>query len=237
MASAFPPAPAANPGAIYGFNDSATMRIYYHEASVYTTQKFIDFGLTNKGFQFNNITVNRAGTPTANHDQSALELWTPVPPATPDSLVGHAGYVDGILGLNTKLTFPNLSTIAHRPDYISVLRATLIVRPAPGSYTTTWRLPPQLSLYSTDQNNEPSVPQVNPATGGLQTGNMTVDFLNPLNTFYSYDVTNFVKAQIINNAVTANQDGLLLAVPLPGATTQFLKGRCWPISQTRFYKE
>ena len=52
---------------------------------------------------------------------------------------------------------------------------------------------------------------------------MTVDFLNPLNTFYSYDVTNFVITQIVNNSVTANQDGLLLTVPLPANTTQFLR--------------
>ncbi len=51
------------------------MRIYYHEASVYTTQKFIDFGITNKGFQFNNITVNRTGSPTANPDQTGARAW------------------------------------------------------------------------------------------------------------------------------------------------------------------
>ncbi len=56
---------------------------------------------------------------------------------------------------------------------------------------------------------------------GLQQGNMTVDFLNPLNTIYSYDVTNFIKTQIINNSVTASQDGLLLEVPSPAGTTQF----------------
>jgi hypothetical protein len=208
-------------GAIYGFNDSATMRIYYHEASVYTTQKFIDFGITNPSFQFNNITVNRAGSPTAGIINPVY--YGQIPPATPDSLIGHAGYVDGILGLNTKMTFPNLSVIAHRPDYISVLRATLIVRPVLGSYTTMWRLPATLNIFETDQNNQPSVLLPSTTSAGPQTGNMTVDFLNPVNTFYSYDVTAFIKAQITNNSVTANQDGLMLATPPPASTTQFTR--------------
>ncbi len=212
------PGPGSN-GAIYGFNDSATMRIYYHEASVYTTQKFIDFGITNKGFQFNNITVNRTGSPTAG-------LINPVfsgqaPPATPSTLTGNASYAEGPLGLSVKLTFPNLVAIAHRPDYISVLRATLLVKPVPNSYTTTWRLPPQLTVFITDQNNLPSAALGSTTTGGLQQGNMTVDFLNPLNTIYSYDVTNFIKTQIINTSVTASQDGILLEVPAPANTTQF----------------
>jgi Domain of unknown function (DUF4270) len=206
-------------GAIYGFNDSATMRIYYHEVSVYSTQKFIDFTITNKGFQFNNITVDRTGSPTANLINPTRPGQTP--PATTDSLLGHAAYAEGPLGLSVKLTFPNLITIAHRPDYISVLRATLIVRPVPNSFTTTWRLPPQLTLFVTDQNNLPSVPLGSTTSGGLQGGNMTVDFLNPLNTFYAYDVTNFIKTQIINTSINANQTGLMLTVPPPASTTQF----------------
>jgi hypothetical protein len=211
-------------GAIFGFNDSATMRIYYHEASVYTTQKFIDFSLTTPNSQFNNIIFSpKAGPATISQLATPSNTYTygQVPPITPDSLTGNVSYVDGILGLNAKLTFPNLAVIAHRRDYISVLRATLIVRPAPGSYTTTWRLPPVLNIFESDQNNQPSILLPSSTSFGTQTGNLKVDFFNPSNTFYAYDVTNFIKTQIVNSSITASQDGLMLAIPPPATITQF----------------
>ncbi len=212
------PGPGSH-GAIYGFNDSAVMRIYYHEAAVYTTQKFIDFGIINKGFQFNNIHFPKDAPPIAKLDTPTYYAQTP--PATRSDSTGNASFAQGLLGLNVKMTFPNLVAIAHRPDYLSVLRATLIVRPVPNSFTTTWRLPPALDIFQTDQNNQPSSALSSTTSFGLQTGNMTVDFLNPLNTFYAYDVTNFIKTQIINNSITASQDGLLLTVPSPASSTSF----------------
>ena len=50
-------------GCIYGFRDSAIMRMYYHAYALNTTESFIDFGITNKTYQFNNITKNWAGSP------------------------------------------------------------------------------------------------------------------------------------------------------------------------------
>ena len=224
---------AASQGAIYGFQDSAVMRIYYHEAAAYATQKFIDFDITQKSFQFNNVTVDRSTVPLQH-----LNLPTQskqIPPATPSTATSNAGYIQGATGLNMKMTFPYLGSIALRPDYLSVLRAQLIVRPVPGSWSTSLPLPPQLTIYYSDLNNLESQVLTSTTTGGVQNGNMTVDYLHPLNTAYSYDVTNFVKAQITNHSVTAKDFGLMLSAPSPSNVTSFaravLADGTYPVNQ------
>jgi hypothetical protein len=127
-----------------------------------------------------------------------------------------------------------LNAIAQRPDYISVLRAQLIVRPVPGSFSTTWTLPPAIDLYFTDLTNRigPAFPS---STGAAQNGSLVLDNQNPLNTVYSYDVTNFVKGQIVNTGITADQNGLLLSIPSPAGTTTFnravLADATFPVTQ------
>lgn len=206
-------------GAIYGFHDSAIMRIYYHAAAAYVTTKFIDFGITNKSYQFNNIVTDRSASVLANLNQPTQTKQSP--PTTASSKLGNAGYLQSITGLNVKLTFPYLSQIAKRDDYISVLSAQLTVRPVPGSWSTTWTLPPSISLYTTDVNNVAVSSVYNSSTGAAQTGSMTVNYLTPLSTVYTYDVTSFIKTQITNTAITAGDAGLLLQVASPNSVSSF----------------
>lgn len=206
-------------GAIYGFKDSAIMRIYYREAGVISTEKFIDFTVTNRSLAFNNIHTNYGNTALQNLKKPTLIVQTP--PATLSSLTGNAAYVQSITGLNVKISFPNLQAIAQRPDYIGLLRATLTIRPVPGSFNTEWRLPPQLGIYATDQNNGQGVPIPGAGVAGAQTGNLALDYFNPLNTTYTYDVTAFIKAQITNTSSNVNDLGLLLSVPAPANVSDF----------------
>ena len=220
-------------GAIYGFQDSAVMRIYYRENGVTSIQKFIDFELTNKSNQFNNIKEDWSGTALANLIKPTEQAQAP--PATLSTATAHASYLQPIGGLDVKLNFPFLNGIAQRPDYIGILRAELIVRPVPGSFSNTWRLPPQIGLYSTDQNNVPQAPILATGSGALQTGSLVLDYFHPLNTAYAYDVTNFVKQQITNTSTNGIQPGLILTVAPPAGTTSFtravLADATYPVSQ------
>ena len=219
--------------AVYGFQDSAIMRVYYREAGVVSTVKFIDFNITNKSYQFNNVRSDYTGTALQNL-QKPTQVVQP-PPATPAALTGHASYVQSITGLNVKLTFPNLNSIAQRQDYVGLLRAQLTVRPVPGSFNTTFRLPPQLGIYTTDQNNEIGVPIPASGVSGAQTGALALDYFNPLTTVYTYDVTAFIKQQITNTSVNAAQTGLLLSVPSPANVADFrrlvIADQSYPLSQ------
>lgn len=225
---------ASTKGIIYGFTDSVLMRIYYHEVGTTTTLKTIDFGITNKGFQFNNIITDRSASPLAKLKAPVPNLPTQTPPATPDTTIG-GGYVQTITGLNVKLTFPWLNAIAHRQDYLSVIRAVLTVKPIPTSFSTTWTLPPQLSINYTDFNNLLGAPVPSSTTGQAQTGSMKVNYAEPLNTVYTYDVTNFIKAQITNASPNAAEQGLILSIPSPTSETSFarvvLADRTQPVNQ------
>jgi hypothetical protein len=227
--------PAAGPPAnvINGFKDSCIMRIYYRENALISSEKYIDFNFTNKSNQYNYIRTDRTGKPINN-----LNLPTqPVqpPPLTASSQIGNAGYVQSMEGLNVKLTFPFLSSIALRRDYIGLLRAQLVVRPVPGSFSTMWRLPPQIGIYTSDQHNTiiGALPAV--GSGAAQTGNLLLDYFNPLNTVYTYDVTNFVATQLVNPSPVALQTGLILSMPPPSNNTSFtrliLADQSYPINQ------
>ncbi|HEY6901699.1 MAG TPA: DUF4270 family protein [Puia sp.] len=221
------PGTGGDAAAIYGFKDSAIMRIFYREAGPISTVKYIDFNITNRSLQFNNIRSTVAV-------QKPTQPVQP-PPATPSATTGNASYVQSITGLNVKLTFPYLNKIALRPDYIGLLRAQLTVRPVPGSFNTTWRLPPQLGIYTTDQNNQIGSPIPAAGVQGAQTGNLVVDYFNPLGVAYTYDVTAFVKQQIINNAANASQTGLLLSIPSPASDADFrrliIADQSYPVNQ------
>lgn len=209
-------------GIIYGFSDSLLLRLYYHEVGATTTFKTIDFGITNKGFQFNNIITDRSNSP--------LKKLTPVPVGpgqnplgTVSDSIGNGGYVQSITGLNVKVTFPYLNGIAHRQDYLSVIRAVLTVKPIPQSFSTTWVLPPHLSIDYSDLTNLIGPPVPSSTTGQAQTGNMTVNYSSPLNTSYSYDVTNFIKPHITDNSPNAPQTGFMLNIPAPNSTNSFAR--------------
>lgn len=218
---------------IYGFKDSAIMRVYYRQNGLLSTGAFIDFVLASKNTQWNNVRTDYTGKATANIAKPTVHPQTP--PATTSDKTGHAGYVQTIGGLNVKLTFPFLQSIALRQDYIGLLRATLTVRPVPGSFSTTYRIPPQLGIYQTDQTNLPGFPIPAVGTGGNQSGALVLDYFHPLNTAYTYDVTAFIKPQLTNPSPVASQTGLILSVPTPANTANFnrliIADQSYPIDQ------
>jgi hypothetical protein len=207
-------------GTMYGFFDSCLMRVYYRENSNgASVTKSIDFTIYNAAASWNYITSNRSGSPIANLVVPTNP--TQPPPTTPSSATAHASYVDNVLGLTTKLTFPYLNSISQRPDYIGLLRAQLTIVPVAGSFSTTWTLPPQVGVYATDLHNQLLAPIFATGSGTVQTGNVVPNYLQPLLTAYTYDVTNFVAAQIVNTAQGANQVGLMLSIPSPANLSQW----------------
>ena len=212
---------AGSQGNIYGFRDSSIMRIYYQEnnAGGVSTTKYIDFTLNNKSYQFNSLTANWAGSAIANLNKPTSVSQPP--PLTSSTQTGHASYVQTIGGLNVKLTFPYLNAIAQRPDYVGLLRAELTVVPLAGSFTTTYTLPPQVGVYTTDLHNLIISPLPAVGTATAQTGNLSLNYFLPLQTAYNYDVTNFVASQIVNTAPGADSNGLILSIPSPAGDATF----------------
>lgn len=234
--------PIGTTGNIYGFADSAVMRIYYTKSGMVGTPAYLDFGITNKSLQFNNIRKDWFSvSPPATTILRKLNRPNPpgspvipvIPPETHSDTLNNAGYIQTATGLTVKLTFPNLSAIALRPDFLSVLRAELTVRPDLNSFNTSWPVPPQLSIFGTDLTNEPRLTITGPA--GAQTGNLVINYTNLSSMAYTYDVTSFIKPLITNTDPTAIQQGILITMPSPASSSSFnrimLADRTYPVNQ------
>lgn len=205
-------------GTLYGFKDSVYMRLYFHEPGPVTTYKFIDFPFNNNQHQFNQITVDRTGTPL--EILSSLQSKRPnplIPTEASSALTGNTVFVQGISGIQTKITFPNIANLLNLPDYIGIMKAQLILKPINGSFNPTLPLPSQLILSVTDENNIAGSPLI--FNGGIQYGNLNVDYVYGQNTTYSYDVTNYIKQQLTIGGI--NNNGLILNVPSPASRTTF----------------
>ena len=191
-------------GAVYGFRDSVIMRLYYHEPGVFINYRFADFQIDNKADQFNHIWFNRSGTALSALNGSNLEI--------PSTATNNVSYIQSITGIETKIKFPTLWKLAQFPDYLSVLKAVLIVKPLLGSYSPSFALPAQLQLYTTDQNNLLGSPIAS-------SGSLVTDYIYGANTAYTYDLTNYIRQQILLGEVVNSQTGLMLVIPSPANNT------------------
>jgi len=209
---------ASHIGTLLGFKDTAFMRLYYHEPGAATNFKHIDFPFNNKSFQFNNITVDRSSSPLAILKSYQATRPNPLIPAeAPSALTNNAIYVQGISGIQAKVRFPYLSNVLGLQDYIGLLKAQLILKPIEGTFGPELSLAPQIMLSATDQNNELGSPLY--YNNSLQTGNLVTDYVYGQNTFYTYDVTSYIKQQLAIGG--NNTDGLMLSMPSPSNVTTF----------------
>ena len=84
----------------------------------------------------------------------------------------------------------------------------------PGSFAGLYSLPKYLRLSTTDQTNllggDLSAPG-NTGQSAVQYGNLFIDNLYGTQTAYTYDVTNYLQAQLATT--TTNKNGLLVLPP------------------------
>ena len=195
------------PGAIFGFKDSIFVRLFYHEPGVVYQSKFVDFPYTNKNNQFNNISVDRTGTPAETISRQNPEI--------PSAASGNASYLQPATSIYIKLLFPTISNLLQYPDYLSVMKAELTVKPVDGTYSPIFSLPAQVNLSTTTEANTLG-PTLNAGTG-----NLTVDYLYGANTSYTYDITSYIQQQILKGAQDNGKNGLLLTIPASLYNTSF----------------
>lgn len=195
------------PGAIFGFKDSVFIRLHYHNPGVVYQPETTDFPFTNKSNQFNNIYVDRTGTPVQGIGSQHPEI--------PSTASGNAAYLQPSTGIYVKLLFPNINALLQFPDYLSVMKAELRIKPVDGTYSPIFNLPPQISLSTTTEANT-----LGPALNS-GTGNLSIDYLYGANTAYTYDVTRYIQQQILQGPENLAKNGLLLTIPSNVYNTSF----------------
>jgi hypothetical protein len=167
------------PGAVFGFKDTMLLRIYYHEPGVVTVNKTTDFGVVNQFTQFNQITDDRAGTPT--------EPLTRLTPELQSTASGNQAFFQPISSLYIKLLFPSISNLLGYQDYLAVMKAILVIKPVQGTYSPIYNLPPLVNLALTNTGNSIGT------TLPFGAGNLSIDYLYGTNTNYSYDITAYIQ--------------------------------------------
>jgi len=187
------------PGAVFGFKDTMALRIYYHEPGVVTVRKTTEFRMINQNTQFNQISVDRIGTPT--------ESLTRANPELPSTASGNKAFLQPITSLYIKMLFPTISNLLGYPDYLAIMKAQLVIKPVQGTYDPVYRLPPQVNLSLTNQANTIG------ATLPLGGGNLNIDYLYGANTNYSWDITPYIQSIILQGAPNNAKNGLMIVVP------------------------
>jgi hypothetical protein len=187
------------PGAIYGFKDSAVLRIYYHEPGVTITYKTIDFPIYQPNTQFNHIPYDRTGTPTASLNALNPELQS--------TASGNQSYLQPITSLYVKLLFPTISNLQGYQDYLAVMKAELIIRPVNATYSPLYALPPAVTMSLTSTTNTIG------AALPYGSGNLIIDYLYGTNTSYSYDITSYIQGALNQGAPNNAINGLILFTP------------------------
>jgi hypothetical protein len=184
-----------------GFNDTVEMRLHYHTPGIANTYTYLSFKMVNPVNEFNNITINRAGTAIAGLNATNREL--------PSSATGNAGYDQYTTGTMVKISFPYLRNLLELTNFVKIVKATLLVKPVRNSFSQIYPLPPQLTLAQTDANNG-----IGSDIPGGQTGNLFIDGLAGFGTAYTYDLTSYLQNLIlIENNNNSDGYGLLLLPP------------------------
>lgn len=173
---------------ITGFlvNDSSmSINLHYHEVANQRTEQTLTFKV-NTEYAYTGVQHNPADTPLATL-QSGIE-----------NLV-HSGdmdnraYMQGLTGYYNQLDFPYLNNLESAGKIVSIESAMLYLYPLPKSYNEVNQLPEDIRLYITDENNvlEDYVYGSDGVT--VQTGNLTIDELYGKETYYSFDLTEFIR--------------------------------------------
>ena len=187
------------------------LTLHYTEVSTQRTEQQLRFSV-NTDYAYTGIQHDRTGSPLA-------EISSGIENYVHSTSLGHRAYLQGLTGYYNQLEFPYLNELQDMGQIVSIESAPLYLYPLAGSYNQTNQLPEDIRLYITNENNvlEDYVYGSDGVT--VQTGNLTVDEVSGRDTYYSFDLTEFIR----NNLGTwgINRQKLLLNMNSSDAATTF----------------
>ena len=186
------------------FTDSVLVRLNYHQNGVTPVAKTIDFTYE-KTKQFNTISFRHTNSNFAAFITNKTQV-------IPSTSTGNQCFLNSNLSASIKISFPTLLSLKELHPYIKVVKAILVIRPDPASASYPYSLPSTLDLYGTDASNELLSGIYDAGNTSLQTGNLVTDYLYNENTYYSFDITQFINTKISEGQ--ASTSALLLHTSL-----------------------
>jgi hypothetical protein len=185
--------------AIYGYSLNPVMRLYYHDNNDPFTQKYYDFVYHSNYLHFNRITNDRSAIPGL---ASLKNIYDEIN----SSQTSDEAYLLTGLNLFPKIQIPYLGNIKKSYPRVFISKATLVITPEKNSYDQSYYPATLLSLYQTDLNNIPT--SIINYSNSIQPEVISpyIDWEIEENTNYTFDVTDFIAAQLkdtLNNAMSS----------------------------------
>ncbi len=176
-----------------------SIKVYTHRIGEQLEQVVYEFPLVNSQKQFTSIKHDYANTP--------LESVSSQQQAIPSFRIENRAYVQGGVGLMAKLQFPSMNEfLLFENCYI--LKAELYLRPVAGSYNNM-TLPVNVYLYHTNKNN--GIGSVlSTGDGSVLTSVFSFDEYYHDQTYYLFDITNFLKNEL-SDSYFDTEHGLLVS--------------------------
>jgi hypothetical protein len=201
-------------------SDAAALILYYHDPADPSTPINHSFGLST-GRHFYQAEADRSAIAGLGALTTSLQQVN-------SALTTQQTYIQGVLGLQTKIEFPYLTNLRSFGRNIIITSAVMTAQiPDNTSGLKTNMAPPAvLNLYTTNQNNQPSVTPIQSAN--VLTGSSAINY-NPAvinlagvnQAGYEWSVLSYCQAVI--NGQTPN-NGLLLNTATPATPERVVLG-------------
>ncbi len=197
--------PDENNSCILGFEGADSlinMVLYTHYIGATKVETKYSFPLYKTSTCFNHIESDRSGTLIEPLKTQREEL--------PASSTGDMAFLEGGLGLVTRVDIPSLSLLLQM-DYRKILyKADLIMKPYRKSYPGE-ELPKQLILYNTNKYNA-LASEITNSKGESIYAKFNLDKFYPDNNYYVFDLTSIVSDELSDGYVDENA-GLIISIP------------------------
>jgi hypothetical protein len=181
---------------ILGFSTdtSILLNLYYHVSGSDGVSR-CKFSPVSTDLQFNEIKSDRSST--------LIENISKIPTSSID--LENFSFVQGGIGLVTRIEFPTLKNLLEQDKPFQVIKAELIVQPS--STMEIDKLPQALNLYVTNKHND-LIGILTSENGAILDGSLYIDYIYRENTTYSWDVTGLIKK--LTNLTKSEYNGLML---------------------------
>lgn len=196
--------PGDNNSSVLEFNgvDSlVNVILYTHYVGEERVETKYKFPIYSSSTCFNHIEADRTGTLVENLKTQKEEL--------PSGETGNIAFVEGGLGIVTRIDIPGLSRLLEM-EYRKILyKAELILKPVPQSYPVD-DLPTNLILYNTDKFNR-LVSEITTDEGESINPDFYLDEIYNDNTYYVFDLSDIIMDKLADGYVDTDA-GLIISL-------------------------
>ena len=197
---------STTPSCVVGLNMAGLkMRLYYRQyVNEILTETYHDFPFSSELFNYSRIGSDRSGTVLAGLSLQNDQLFT--------TTTGNESFIQSGTGLVTKITFPHITKLLTMSNVLLVNQAQLIIEPIKDSFSETYPLPDNLTLYHTDKTNLPlSRVTADYSTTNFQSAYISFDKEFDTSTGYNFTLTQYITNLLVTEGNT--EKGLLIMPP------------------------